>query len=69
MFLIPLVIITDMRQSLVNARLVGPDKKQTLADIMTTAMADLIDQIKSVLQNLKVCAFSLHILITIVKIG
>ena len=43
-----------MRQSLVNSRLVGPDTKKTLSDIMTIAMADLIKHIKSVLQNLKV---------------
>jgi len=47
------VIIADMRQSLVTSRLVGSDKKKTLSDIMATAMADLINQIKSVLQNLK----------------
>ena len=43
-----------MRQSLVTSRLVGSDKKKTLSDIMASAMADLITQIKSVLQNLKV---------------
>jgi len=37
----------------VTSRLVGSDKKKTLSDIMATAMADLINQIKSVLQNLK----------------
>ena len=47
-------IITDMRQALVSSRVVGLDKKQTLADIMATALADLVDQMKSVLQNLKV---------------
>ncbi|XP_065071080.1 vacuolar protein sorting-associated protein 51 homolog [Rhopilema esculentum] len=46
-------IITDMRQALVSSRVVGLDKKQTLADIMATALADLVDQMKSVLQNLK----------------
>ena len=43
-----------MRQALVSSRLVGIDKRQTLADIMATAIAELIDQIKAVLLNLKV---------------
>ena len=51
-----------MRQSLVNSRLVGPDKKKTLSDIMTTAMADLINQMKSVLQNLKVFSIFIAVL-------
>eukprot|EP00112_Aurelia_sp_Birch-Aquarium-sp1_P006498 Seg1716.21 transcript_id=Seg1716.21/GoldUCD/mRNA.D3Y31 product="Vacuolar protein sorting-associated protein 51" protein_id=Seg1716.21/GoldUCD/D3Y31 len=46
-------IITDMRQALVSSRLVGIDKRQTLADIMATAIGELIDQIKAVLLNLK----------------
>ena len=47
-------IITDMRQALVSSRLVGIDKRQTLADIMATAIGELIDQIKAVLLHLKV---------------
>ena len=43
-----------MRQALVSSRLVGIDKRQTLADIMATAIGELIDQIKAVLLNLKV---------------